>query len=313
MEPNVRFWIAEPQSFVRRFLQWTELLDPLNLFISVENIEKARQLLFTNEDASGHALEYQTIREAWKRSLSTVHPDSGRPIPALFRPAAFLPFTMPTVFLSMMPAKGMMSVVLPQVSLYAYTTAFNIINGNESYSRQTPESIVLGAGVIASSTFFGLIPYLIQMKYSLDNPWIKRVLPVALLTHVSAMNVFASRGFEPIRGIEVMDKEGNVIGHSRRAGRKAVQETAISRAVLFGTSALIPEVFASFFKRTQFFLKNPRSLWTAKLSCTVLMMGLMVPVSFSMFPQIGRIQCSNLEEEIRSSTEETELFYNRGV
>ncbi|XP_069316074.1 sideroflexin-4 [Eulemur rufifrons] len=313
MEPNVRFWIAERQSFVRRFLQWTELLDPLNLFVSVEKIEKARELLFTNEDASRHALEDQKIQEAWTRSLSTVHPDSGKPLPTLFRPAAFLFFTTPTVFLSMMPAKGMMSAVLPQVSLYAYTTAFNILNGNASYSRHTPESIILGAGVIASSTFFGVIPYLVQMKYSLDNPWIRRALPVAVLAHVSAMNVFASRGFEPVRGIEVMDKEGNVIGHSRRAGRKAVHETAISRAVLFGTSALIPEVFTYFFKRTRFFLKNPRSLWAVKLSCTTLVMGLMVPVSFSMFPQIGRIQCSNLEKAIRSSTEETELFYNRGV
>uniref|UniRef100_A0A8C8ZJK4 Sideroflexin 4 n=1 Tax=Prolemur simus TaxID=1328070 RepID=A0A8C8ZJK4_PROSS len=296
MEPNVRFWIAERQSFVQRFLQWTELLDPLNLFVSVEKIEKARELLFTNEDASRHALEDQRVCLV----------RSGVPGSRL---GVFAFRSLPqSVFLSMMPAKGMMSAVLPQVSLYAYTTAFNVINGNR---RHTPESITLGAGVIASSTFFGVIPYLVQMKYSLDNPWIRRALPVAVLG--DAMNVFASRGFEPVRGIEVMDKEGNVIGHSRRAGRKAVHETAISRAVLFGTSALFPEVFTYFFKRTRFFLKNPWSLWAVKLSCTTLAMGLMVPVSFSMFPQIGRIQCRNLEEAIRSSTEETELFYNRGV
>ncbi|ELW47054.1 Sideroflexin-4 [Tupaia chinensis] len=131
--------------------------------------------------------------------------------------------------------------------------------------------------------------------------------------HISGMNVFTSRSLEPIRGIQVMDKEGNVIGHSKRAGRKAVNETAISRTVLFGTSAFIPEVFTYFFKRTQFFLQNPQSVWTMKLSCTFLVMGLVLPVSFSMFPQIGRIQRSKLEEEIQSLTEETELFYNRGV
>lgn len=41
--------------------------------------------------------------------------------------------------------------------------------------------------------------------------------------------------------------------------------------------------------RTQLFLRYPWSLWTLKLSCTVLVMGLMVPVSFSMFPQTGRV------------------------
>ena len=37
---------------------------------------------------------------------------------------------------------------------------------------------------------------------------------------VSAMNVVAARSLEPIRGIEVMDKEGNVMGYSRKAGTK---------------------------------------------------------------------------------------------
>ncbi|XP_042557335.1 sideroflexin-4 isoform X4 [Dipodomys spectabilis] len=254
MEPNLRFGIWERQSFVQRFLRWTELLDPTNLLISIERIEKSRQLLFTNEDAARHNLNDQRIKEAWKRSLSTVHPDSSRLIPAFFRPAAFLPLTAPMLF-----------------------------------------------------------PYFIQTKCPLINPLIKRALPIIFFAQVSAMNVFASRSLEPIRGIQVMDKEGRVIGLSRKAGEKAVRETSISRAVLFGISALIPEVFTYFYKRTLFYLENPWSLWTAKLSCTVLVMGLMVPVSFSMFPQVGRVQSRKLEEEIQSSTEETELFYNRGV
>ncbi|XP_037659957.1 sideroflexin-4 isoform X2 [Choloepus didactylus] len=317
MEPNLRFWISERQSFVQRFRQWTELLDPTNLIISVEKIEKLRNLLLTDEDATRDDVEEEKIQEAWKRSLSTVHPDNSKLIPVLFRPAAFLPVTGPMVFYSMLPAKGMKSMILPQFFLYTYTTAFNIINGNASYSHRPQESILLGTGVIASSTFLGIIPHLVRMKLSLDNHrarfLIGRALPVVFLAQVTGMNVLASRGFEPVRGIEVMDKEGNVIGHSRRAAEKAVKDTAISRTVLFGTSAFIPEVLAYLFRRTQFFLQNPWSLWTVKLSCTILVMGLMVPASFSIFPQMGRIQCSKLEEEIRSSTEETELFYNRGV
>ncbi|XP_042557333.1 sideroflexin-4 isoform X2 [Dipodomys spectabilis] len=295
MEPNLRFGIWERQSFVQRFLRWTELLDPTNLLISIERIEKSRQLLFTNEDAARHNLNDQRIKEAWKRSLSTVHPDSSRLIPAFFRPAAFLPLTA------------------PMVSFYAYTTAFTIINGNSSYRRHGAEQVVLGTGAFSSSAFLGLFPYFIQTKCPLINPLIKRALPIIFFAQVSAMNVFASRSLEPIRGIQVMDKEGRVIGLSRKAGEKAVRETSISRAVLFGISALIPEVFTYFYKRTLFYLENPWSLWTAKLSCTVLVMGLMVPVSFSMFPQVGRVQSRKLEEEIQSSTEETELFYNRGV
>ncbi|XP_006920882.1 sideroflexin-4 [Pteropus alecto] len=313
MEPNVRFWITERQSFIQRFLQWTELLDPTNLVISIEKIEKSRQLLLTNEDASIHDLEDQSIQEAWKRSLSTVHPDNSKLIPVLFRPAALLPFTAPMVFLSLVSVKSLKSMILPQLSFYTYNTAFNIINGNASYNRHPYETVLLGAGAIVSTTFFGIVPRLLQIKFALKNILIRKTLPVIILAQVSGINAVASRSFEPVRGIEVMDKEGNVVGYSKRAGTKAVKDTATSRVVLFGTSALIPEIFSYFYKRTQFFLRYPSSLWTLKLSCTIFVMGLMVPVSFSMFPQIGRIQYSKLEKEIQSATEETELFYNRGV
>ncbi|XP_033037345.1 sideroflexin-4 isoform X1 [Trachypithecus francoisi] len=312
IEPNVRFWITVRQSFIQRLLQWTELLDPTNAFISVESIENSRKLLCTNEDASNPASGDQRIQEAWKRSLATVHPDSSNLIPNFFRPAAFLPFMAPTVFLSMMPPKGIKSVILPQVFLYTYMTAFNSINGNRSYTCKPVERSLLMAGAFAASTFLGVVPHFIQMKYGLTNPWI-RLLPVVFLVQANGMNVYMSRNIESIKGIAVMDKEGNVLGHSPIAGTKAVRETAASRTVLFGTSALIPEVFTYFFKRTQFFLKNPGSLWILKLSCTVLTMGLMVPVSFSIFPQMGRIQSCSHEEKIQPSTEETEIFYHRGV
>nr|XP_019580830.1 PREDICTED: sideroflexin-4 isoform X2 [Rhinolophus sinicus] len=301
------------QSFIQRFLQWTELLDPTNLVISIDKIEKSRQLLLTNEDASVRDLEDQQVQEAWKRSLSTVHPDNSTLIPVPFRPAAFLPFTAPMVFLSLVSVKSLKSMILPQFAFYTYNSAFNIINGNASYNRHPYESILLGAGVSASTTFFGLCSHLLQVKLQLKNILVRKTLPVIILAQVSGLNVVASRSFESTRGIEVMDKEGNVVGFSRRAGTKAVKDTATSRVMLFGTSALIPEVFSYFFKRTQLFLRYPWSLWTLKLSCTVLVMGLMVPVSFSIFPQTGRIQCSKLEKEIQSATEETELFYNRGV
>ncbi|EPY74707.1 hypothetical protein CB1_001907026 [Camelus ferus] len=85
--------------------------------------------------------------------------------------------------------------------------------------------------------------FLLHLQYSLQHRQWKRKLP-----QLSGMNVIASRSLEPMRGIEVMDKDGNVIGYSRKAGTKAVKDTATSRVVLFGTSAFIPEIFSYFFK-----------------------------------------------------------------
>lgn len=54
-------------------------------------------------------------------------------------------------------------------------------------------------------------------------PWTETHLCVLFFpstAQVSGLNVVASRSFESTRGIEVMDKEGNVVGFSRRAGTK---------------------------------------------------------------------------------------------
>nr|KAF6322854.1 sideroflexin 4 [Pipistrellus kuhlii] len=192
------------------------------------------------------------------------------------------------VFLSLVQVKSLKSIILPQLSFCTYSTAFNLINGNKSYHRGLYETVLLATGVIASTAFFGILPRLLLMKNTVKNVFLRETLPAAILTQVSALSVATSRSLEPLRGIEVMDKEGNVIGYSRRAGTKAVRDTTISRVVLFGTSAFIPEVFSQFFKKTPLFVRYPQSLWTLKLSCTILVMGLMVPVSFSMFPQIQR-------------------------
>uniref|UniRef100_A0A8C5K9M1 Sideroflexin 4 n=1 Tax=Jaculus jaculus TaxID=51337 RepID=A0A8C5K9M1_JACJA len=289
MDPNLRFGISQRQPFVQRFLLWTELLDPVYLFISVGKIENSRQLLLTNEDAPTLYRDDQRvcIREAWQRSLSTVHPDSSKLIPALFRPAGEW---LLLVFLSMMPVKGIKSMILPQVSLYAYTTAFTITNGNASYSHGPVERTMLGTGVCVSSTLFGLIPHFVHMRYG-SLAGFEFTLPLHVLpfsaAQVSGVNVLASRRLESIRGIE----------------GSGLKDRVKFRAILF--------VFI--FSRIRFSPPNPRSFGVLKLACTLLTMGLMVPASFSIFPQVGRIQRGQLEKEIRSSTEEAELFYNRGV
>lgn len=85
------------------------------------------------------------------------------------------------VFLLMMPDTGIKSIILTQGCLYGYTTAFNITNGNASYSHGPVERTLLGAGVSVSSTFIGLIPHLFQMKYPPNNFWLKRTLPIVFL------------------------------------------------------------------------------------------------------------------------------------
>ncbi|NXK04821.1 SFXN4 protein, partial [Herpetotheres cachinnans] len=150
------------------------------------------------------------------------------------------------------------------------------------------------------------------LKSSLTQLVIKKLLPASLLGLMTAFTVVVVRSPEFENGIEVMDRNGKVVGVSQKAGKKAVKETAWSRAVLFGTTFFLPSVLTYFVERAKV-VKTPRALASVRMLMITSVLAGMLPVSLSMFPQCGEIKRADLEPEILSSTEETELFYNRGI
>ncbi|NXU02112.1 SFXN4 protein, partial [Buphagus erythrorhynchus] len=207
-----------------------------------------------------------------------------------------------------------------QFVFHTYTTAFTLVNGNgtpkaEEYSLQQKQ-IFLGLGAISYAACVGALPLSFVNRYTLKSPlmqlFVKKLLPAPLLGLTSAFTVAMVRSPEFDNGIEVMDRNGKVIGVSKKAGKKAVMETALSRAVLFGTTFFLPEVLMYFVQRARL-VKNPRALGPVRMFVIMSVLAGMLPVSFSMFPQCGEIKRADLEPEILSSTEETEFFYNRGI
>ncbi|XP_068876237.1 sideroflexin-4 isoform X1 [Aphelocoma coerulescens] len=319
MDANLRFWRAEGQSFFQRFLLWADALDPLLLLKSSNEIKSARLLIQTNEKTLSEPIQNNQIKQAFVLSLSSVHPDTDKIIPVLFRPPAFMPITLPLVIISSVQREAKPSFFW-QFVFHTYTAAFSLINGNgtpkaEEYSLQQKQ-IFLGLGAVSYSACVGALPLISVNRYMLKSPLmqlvVRKLLPAPLFGLTSAFTVAMVRSPEFDNGIEVMDRNGKVVGVSKKAGEKAVMETALSRAVLFGTTFLLPEVLMYCVQRARF-VKNPRALGPVRMFVVMSVLAGMLPVSFSMFPQCGEIKRADLEPEILSSTEETEFFYNRGI
>lgn len=94
---------------------------------------------------------------------------------------------------------------------------------------------------------------------------------------------------------------------------QAVRETALSRAALFGTTAAVPNLMVLLLQRTRPFQRN--SLLAAPLRhiSVAFVLGLMIPVSFSLFPQLGTIRKENVEQELRAAADNGQLYYHRGL
>ncbi|XP_042314652.1 sideroflexin-4 [Sceloporus undulatus] len=325
MDENLEFWRSQGTTFFQRFYHWADILNPLLLFVSQQKIDNARILLLKRGEKATESLEDKKIKEAWKLSLASVHSGSGETIPVIFRPPAFLPFTAPLVITTSLPHRGTTQAFLWQFLLHTYIGGFSLANGNsgtEAIRNDTEKEFpfkqsLLSIGAITYSACVGTLPQYLMIHYKPQNPSVqllfRSVIPGPLTALLCAFNLTVIRATEFENGIKVMDRKGRVIGVSQRAGEKAVKETAISRAVLFGTAICIPDLVLHFLKRANILLRNPY-VWTPLRSIVMISaFGAMIPVSFSLMPQVGKITRSELEPEIISTTEETEFFYNRGV
>ncbi|XP_042646237.1 sideroflexin-4 isoform X3 [Tyto alba] len=276
MDANLRFWRAEGQSFFQRFLLWADVLDPLLLLKSADEIRTTRLLIQNSGKTLNEPIQNDEVQ------------------------------AKQTFFC--------------QFVLHTYTTGFTLFNGNgtakaEEYSVQQKQ-VVCGLGAISYAACIGAFPLFFMNRYTLKNSLmqlvVRKLLPAPLLGLMSAFTVAVVRSPEFENGIEVMDRNGKVVGVSQKAGEKAVKETALSRAVLFGTAFFLPAVITYFLERKKF-AKTPRALASVRMFAFTSVLAGMLPVSLSMFPQCGEIKRADLEPEILSSTEETELFYNRGI
>ncbi|KFO70911.1 Sideroflexin-4, partial [Cuculus canorus] len=273
-----------------------------------DEIRRTRLLLQNSGKTLSEPIQDDQMRKAFLLSLSSVHPDTDKIIPVLFRP----PVLVPNSFL--------LVISFLQFVFHSYTTGFNLINGNgttkaEEYSIQEKQ-IFYSLGAISYAACVGALPLVFMNRYTLKGPLtelvVRKLLPAPLLGLTSAFTVAVVRSPEFEHGIEVMDRNGKVVGVSRKAGEKAVKETALSRGVLFGTTFFLPNVLTHFAQRAKL-AKTPHTLAVMRMLFIMSVLAGMLPASLSMFPQRGEIKREDLEPEILSSTEETVLFYNRGI
>ncbi|KAG9275518.1 sideroflexin-4 [Astyanax mexicanus] len=316
MDLNLEYWQSNERTFLDRLRLWSKLLDPSCLTASDADIENARGLL--KSDTKQH--EKDKVDHAWTLSLSSVHADSGAPIPPVYRPQAFLPLAGPLVVGSLLPHKTVKSALFWHFMLHGYCAGFNHVNRNTTstpdHKTSTKQSFLI-AGAAAYGMIAGAIPQVIVNRLNVIDPmaltFCRTLLPIPISVLLAGYTLMVVRSEEIDKGIQVFDSNGNSVGLSKEAGYQAVFQTAVSRATLFGTTAILPNVLIHYLRRANFFQRNPVIIAPVKHFSMIMVFGLMIPVSFSLFPQLGKIERRKLESDLQALTEDKQLFYHRGL
>ncbi|XP_019953557.2 sideroflexin-4 isoform X1 [Paralichthys olivaceus] len=313
MDPNLLYWKSQGQSFLSRVQIWFRLLDPSVLLCSDAQIQRAHSLM-GGEERRGQDAAAQTL------ALSSVHAGSGAVLPLVFRPAALMPVSAPLVVASFLPHSSVKPALFWQLLLQSYNAGFNYANRNSSSEQQSKTSLkqlLLIAGTVSYATCAGALPQIFINRLGVRSApiqtFFRSLLPIPLSAALAFFSVSTIRSGETEAGIQVFDSNGNPVGISKAAGEKAVRETALSRAALFGTTAAVPNLLIFLLSRTRLFQRNTLLMAPFRHISIAFILGLMIPVSFSLYPQLGTIKKETLEEELQAAAADGHLFYHRGL
>ncbi|XP_029031571.1 sideroflexin-4 isoform X2 [Betta splendens] len=313
MDPNLVYWKNEGQTFISRLQIWVNLLNPTTLLCSDTEIQKAHKSL-------GHYEKRKENVNALTLSLSSVHADSGNVVPLVFRPPALLPVAAPLVVASLLQHSSVKPALFWQFLLQVYNAGFNYANRNCSSDRNEKMSLkqlVLITGTVSFTTCSGALPQIfikqLGVRSAAVQSFLRSIVPIHLSAALAFFSVLTIRSEELETGIQVFDSNGNSVGISKAAGHKAVKESALSRAALLGVTAAVPSMLVLLFQGTRPFKRNSLLIAPLRHTSAVVVFGLMIPVSFSLFPQLGTINREALEEKLQAVTSEGHLFYHRGL
>ncbi|XP_038593096.1 sideroflexin-4 [Micropterus salmoides] len=314
MDPNLFYWKSQGQTFISRLQIWVNLLDPTSLLSSDAEIQSAHALLESGEN------QHEKDGQALTLSLSSVHADSGAALPLVFRPPALLPISAPLVVASFLPHSNVKPALFWQFLLQSYSAGFNYANRNSSSEqgkKMSLKQLLLIAGTVSYATCAGALPQIFINRLGVRSApiqtFFRSIVPIPLSAALAFFNVFTVRSEESETGIQVFDSSGNPLGFSKAAGEKAVRETALSRAALFGTTAAVPNLMVLLLQRTRPFQRNSLLVAPLRHISVAFVLGLMIPVSFSLFPQLGTIRKENVEQELRAAADNGQLYYHRGL
>uniref|UniRef100_A0A3Q4MZ32 Sideroflexin 4 n=1 Tax=Neolamprologus brichardi TaxID=32507 RepID=A0A3Q4MZ32_NEOBR len=297
------------QSFLRRLKIWVNLLNPT--------------LLLSSDVSSNHCSD-SILWDEWKVPdvylvilLSSFTGDSDEFMSTCFF-SAFLPISGPLVVASLLPHSTVKPALFWQFLLQSYSAGFNYANRNSSSEQGyniSLKQLLLITGTVSYTTCAGALPQIfinrLGLRSSAVQTFFRSILPIPLSATLAFFNVLTVRSEESETGIQVFDHNGNPVGMSKAAGEKAVWETALSRAALFGMTAAIPNLLVLLMKRS--FQRNSLLVAPLRHISAALVLGLMIPVSFSLFPQLGTIKREQLEEELQAAAVGRHLFYHRGL
>lgn len=237
--------------------------------------------------------------------------------------SAYLYANIPINFGLLLSAPTTMNIALWQWINQTYYVGVNYSNRNAS-SKFTNQDLVFAyfAAVMASiGVGIGVKKFIEPFKHSFTGSkafFFMFTISFIANSAANGTNLLIIRSKEFKQGIPVMTEEGKEVGVSKKVGRSAVLQTALTRCLMPILPLGLPTV--SFFLLDKMGMipkaKGPKIAQQVAVFTYSLMFA--PAMSCALFPQIVKKDVSALEPEFQNLKDSngkpiTELYYNKGL
>ncbi len=314
----------DQNTYLGRVLHFFQVTDLRTLFVSDEKVQEAQQTLhdfyYTNKD-----IPLEKAYSSQKIVDAILHPDTKDKIPLPFRMSFFTPGNI-LIVAGMLGATTIPATIFWQTVNQTYNVCVNYSNRNAS-SPMTNQDLAKSYGIALSTsvgTAVGLNEW-VKRTTLFKTPQVKSLMnKLVPFTAVAVANVFniGSMRWNEIKadgGVQVKDKDGNVLGKSAVAGKIAVAQTIFSRVILIVPAMVFHPILME--KMEANFTPLQKNAWlktSVNLALLSIFIGLFLPLGIGIFPQQSSLSTSVLEDRFKNLKNEKgevidTVYYNKGL
>lgn len=326
--------IYDLNTYIGRFKNVWASTNPILFLVTKKQISDSQELLShykaeeslaksKNEKFFITQKEFEQIKKADAIVRSAIHPDTGDLIPSYMRFTAYLYANIPINFGMLLTKPTNFNIMLWQWINQTYYVGVNYSNRNAS-SKFTNQDLVKAYFLAV----FASIGVGLGVK-KLIGPFESRftgskafffMFTISFIANSAAngTNLLVIRRKEFNDGIPVMTKDGEEVGVSKKVGRSAVLQTALTRCMMPILPLGVPTVSFYLLDKMGMIPKN-KALRIAQQVVVFSYSIMFAPaMGLACFPQICKKDASKLEPEFHNLKDKegnpiTELYYNKGL
>ncbi|XP_038045328.1 sideroflexin-1-like [Patiria miniata] len=305
----------DQSTYLGRAKHFFTVTNPLNVFLTNLELDEAKN---TVEAYKRGQLPNATEAQLWQakyRYDSAFHPDTKEKMMLIGRMSAQVPMNMTITGCMLTFYRTTPAVLFWQW----FNQSFNAVVNYTNRSGDSPISnSQLGLSYTLATT--GAVTTAVGLNSVVKKApaIVGRFVPFVAVAAANCINIPMMRKQELQNGIPVFDKDGNRIGDSKIAARKAITQVVFSRICMALPGMSLPPIIIHKMEQGSFLKRYP----VMNAPIQVLLVGLTLvfatPMCCALFPQKSSIGSSRLEPELQATIKERgggidRVYFNKGL